>query len=128
MGLDAPEHTVDAFVERMKAFLATWGKRYPSFKRQLPEAKWAHYSAYLHYPFAVRRMLYTTNWIERLNKEVCKITRHVNSFPTSESAVNLVFMATRTIDETTYAKPLTAFYAYREQMDAILYGDQTHKT
>ena len=36
-------------------------------------------------------MLYTTNWIERFNKEVRKTTQHVNSFPNPDAALNDIY-------------------------------------
>ena len=125
LGLDDPMHTAEVFKQRLSAFIDKWSTHYPRIRRQLPEEKWSYYAAYLAYPFSVRRMLYTTNWIERLNKEIRKVIRHVNSFPNAEAALNLVFMATRQIEEQTYSKPITSFYPYQDLMNQILYREQT---
>ncbi len=53
--------------------------------------KWRYYYQYLNYPVQLRRMLYTTNWIERFNKEVRKTTQHVNSFPNPDAALNDIY-------------------------------------
>ena len=127
LGLDEPEHNVDTFCQRMEAFIDTWATKYPGIKRQLPSHKWCYYSAYLHYPFALRRMLYTTNWVERLNKAIRKVTHHVNSFPSPDSALNLVFMVSKQMEDKTYAKPITRFYPYQQQMERIFDETQTHK-
>ncbi|MDD4358445.1 MAG: transposase [Candidatus Pacebacteria bacterium] len=37
---------------------------------------------YLEFPFELRRMIYTTNAIERLNKEVKKVVKNKNVFLT----------------------------------------------
>jgi transposase-like protein len=126
LGLDQPTHTPDDFAHQLALLIDKWAMKYPGLKRQLPEFKWRYYQAYLHYPFALRRMLYTTNWIERLNKDIRKVTRHVNSFPSPNSALNLVFLVIQQAQERTYAKPLTFFYPYRSQMDSILHTQQTH--
>lgn len=126
LGLDDPYHTQAAFEQRLLAFCQRWQSRYPSLKNQLPEAKWHYYSAYLHYPFAVRRMLYTTNWIERLNKAIRQTTHHVNSFPHPDAALNLVFMVIQQMEERTYVKPITSFYPYQTEMQRIFDRPQTH--
>ncbi|MBK7354035.1 MAG: transposase [Nitrosomonas sp.] len=76
----------------------------------LPEHKWRYYYQYLNYPVQLRRMLYTTNWIERFNKEIRKTTQHVNSFPNPNAALNLIFMVTKQMEEKTYRIPITSFY------------------
>ena len=121
LGLEDTMYTKEQFVERLMTFIDRWKTHYPGIVRQLPETKWRYYSAYLHYPFAVRRMIYTTNWIERFNKEIRKVTKHVNSFPNPDSALNLVFMLVNKMEDSTYAKPITSFYPYQDSMDLILY-------
>ena len=44
------------------------------------------------FPEAIWQMIYTTNWIERLNKEIRKIIHSKNSFPTVESAERLLYL------------------------------------
>ena len=122
LSLDDPLLTPEAFEARLIVFIEKWASVYPHLRRQLPEEKWRYYSAYCHYPVGIRRMLYTTNWIERFNKEVRKVTRHVNSFPTPDSALNLVFMVIKTIEESTYSKPITSFYPYRTFIEETITG------
>lgn len=128
LGLDDPLHTPEQFQKRLQIFIQQWSIKYPRFKNQLPEHKWRYLCAYLHYPQALRRMLYTTNWLERLNKEIRKVIRHVNSFPNSNAALNLVFMVTQQLQEKTYAKPITFFTPHKQALDLILYGQQTQKS
>ena len=67
-----------------------------------------------------RRMFYTTNWIERLNKEIRKVTRHTNSFPNPDSAMNLVFMVAMDMEKRTYSRPIANFFSVKEEMNRIL--------
>lgn len=92
LDLDSPFHTPAQFQQRLTKFIDQWGKRYPSIRGSLPEYQWRYYRQYLNYPVQLRRMLYTTNWIERFNKEVRKTTQHVNSFPNPDAALNLIFI------------------------------------
>ena len=89
LDLDNPFHTPEQFQLHLTKFIDQWGKRYPSIRGSLPEYKWRYYHQYLNYPVQLRRMLYTTNWIERFNKEVRKTTQHVNSFPNPDAAAKL---------------------------------------
>ena len=88
-----------------------------------PEHKIKHFSSYLKFPVTVRRMLYTTNWIERFNKEIRKVTKHTNSFPNPQSALNLVFMVAQNMSKT-YSYPINNFKA-SENIMIILLNSQT---
>ena len=48
------------------------------------------YFAYFNYHPKSKRMLYTTNWIERLNKEFRRTFKIRNSMPSPESALTLL--------------------------------------
>ena len=113
------EETVHA---RLEQFLERWGKLYPSIHAKFPERKRTHYMSYLVYPVHVRRMLYTTNWIERLNKEVRKVTHHANLYPHVDSLVNAVFMVAWHMEEKVYRYPITTFYNAKEAMEELLQG------
>jgi len=101
--------------QRLILFINKWGQSYPTIKRSFPTQKWTHYSSYLILPIGARKMLYTTNWIERLNKEIKKVTRHVNSFPNENSMLNLVFMVCQKMNNT-YQHPITAFYPIKDKI------------
>jgi len=88
----------------------------------LPEYQWRYYHQYLNYPVQLRRMRYTTNWIERFNKEVRKTTQHVNSFPNPDAALNMIFMVTKQMEEKTYRIPIISFYPFKQKMEKILFG------
>lgn len=122
LDLDNPFHTPAQFQQRLTRFIDQWAKRYPSIRGSLPEYKWRYYHQYLNYPVQLRRMLYTTNWIERFNKEVRKTTQHVNSFPNPDAALNLIFMVSKQMEEKTYRIPITSFYPFKQHMEKILFG------
>ncbi len=123
--LDDATYTPDCAILRLQTFIEQWKVKYPNFVRQLPEKKWNHYIAYLNYPPQIRRMLYTANWIERLNKEIRKVSRHVNSFPNTDAVLNMIYMVIDRLESTTYSKPITSFYPYQEHMNNVFHPDQT---
>ena len=106
--------------ERLESFIEKWSKSYPSMRGKIRKENVENYSNYLCYPILVRRMLYTTNWIERLNKEMRKVIRHVNSFPNEASMLNLLYMVGQKMEEKVYCYPITSFYSVREVMEKIL--------
>ena len=75
---------------------------------------------YWFYPVQIRRMLVTTNWIERLNKKIRKTTQHVNRFPNPDAALNLIFMVSQQMEERTYRIPVTAS-THIKYSDSILH-------
>lgn len=95
--------------KRLDEFIEKWRRRYPQIRRLFPEEKRPYYFTYLKFPYDIRRMIYTTNWIERLNKEIRKVTRNRNSFPNEDSAMTLVWMKLMEMENNVYAYPVTAF-------------------
>jgi len=80
----------DTVIERMKrfdAFREKWKKSYPSIGKMEDNE---HYFTYLLMPFQIRKLMYTTNPIERLNKEFRKVIKNKNSFPNPASALMLI--------------------------------------
>jgi len=55
-------------------------------------------------------MIYTTNWIERLNKEIRMTIKIRNSFHNVDSALNLICFALLNFEQLVYKYPVTAFY------------------
>lgn len=81
---------------RLKEFAEKWRWTYPSLM-----ASWRDNAesllTFLHYPGSIRQYLYTTNWIERLNKELRKVVKTKNSFPTEDSVLNLLYLKIMTL-------------------------------
>jgi putative transposase len=75
--------------ERFTVFIHKWIKKYPSLKTYLlPRNKL--YFNYLNYHVEIRRMIYTTNWIERLNRNYKRTLRMRSSMPSPESVIFLL--------------------------------------
>lgn len=75
--------------QRFKGFVDKWIKKYPSLKTYyLP--RYSLYFNYLNYEKEIRRMIYTTNWIERLNRNYKRVLRMRSSMPSPESVLFLL--------------------------------------
>ena len=92
---------IDAFIEKTK-------KIYPHIANQFPQELKPRLFTYIDYPPTIRRMLYTTNWIERLNKHIRKVIKNKNSFPSEVSAMNLIFLAIMNFETRVYRYPIYA--------------------
>lgn len=101
-----PNDTNSNGYERFMNFVNRWVKKYPSFKTfLLPRYKL--YFNYLNYNIEIRRMIYTTNWIERLNRNYKRTLRMRSAMPSPESVVFLLAsVASRRAE---YTKPIYQF-------------------
>jgi transposase-like protein len=96
-------------MERLRVFSKKWGKYYKHIG-QLPEKEdIEYYFTYLDYDHRVRRMIYTTNWIERFNKSCRRTLKIRNSFPTPEAALALITSVAIEKSEKKYAHPVHNF-------------------
>jgi putative transposase len=83
---------VDAAAEALASFDATWGERYPMIGKTWREA-WEHVIPFLAFPADVRRVVYTTNTIEALHRQIRKTIKTRGHFPTEDAARKLIYLA-----------------------------------
>ena len=105
----------------LDAFAETWDSKYPMIARSW-RAKWPEIVPFLKFPEVIRKAVYTTNAIESLNYSIRKVTRNRQSFPTTEAAMKLVFMALQNISKR-WTMPIRDWGAAVNQF-AIIYGDR----
>lgn len=75
--------------DQFNELINKWKKRYPSFSRyQIPIYRL--YFTYFDFHPAIRRMIYTTNWIERLNRDYRRVTKMRAALPSPESVLFLL--------------------------------------
>jgi putative transposase len=82
----------DAAAEALNAFDATWGERYPMIGKTWRDA-WEHVIPFLAFPTDVRRVVYTTNSIEALHRQIRKTIKTRGHFPTEEAARKLIYLS-----------------------------------
>lgn len=76
----------------LEAFAETWDERYPMISASWIE-HWERIVPFLAFPPDLRRVVYTTNTIEALNRQIRKIIKTRGSFPSEDSARKLVYLA-----------------------------------
>lgn len=63
------------------------------------ENAWERFIPFLAFPEAVRKIIYTTNAIESLNYQLCKIIKNRGHFPNDDAAITLLWLAIRDIED-----------------------------
>jgi putative transposase len=86
---DNEQDTPRQGLARFHSFIEKWEKKYPSFKTY-KGSRYALYFNYLSYEKTIRRMIYTTNWVERLNRNYKRTLRMRSSMPSPESVIFLL--------------------------------------
>jgi transposase-like protein len=88
--------TVEQAEDALAAFAQKWDSRYPTIS-QLWLRHWERIVPFLAYPPDIRRVVYTTNAIESLNRSLRKVLKNKGSFPDDESVLKLLYLALRNI-------------------------------
>ena len=82
----------DAAHAELEAFDEKWGTRFPPITQAWLNA-WEYVIPFLSFPAEVRRVIYTTNAIEALNRQLRKAIKTKGSFPNEDAARKLVYLA-----------------------------------
>jgi putative transposase len=78
--------------EELERFAEKWDAKYPMISASWTE-RWEQIVPFLAFPADVRRIVYTTNTIEALNRQIRKIIKTRGSFPDEDSARKLLYLA-----------------------------------
>ena len=90
--------TEDEALEHLVELREKWGKQYPSCVKSW-EDNWDILSTFFAYPLEIRKIIYTTNIIEGLNRQFRQITKNKPSFTNDDSLRKMLYLASRKIVE-----------------------------
>jgi putative transposase len=82
----------DSAQEALERFDDKWGKRFPVITKAWLDA-WEYVIPFLAFPPEVRRVIYTTNAIEALNRQLRKAIKTKGHFPSEDAARKLIYLA-----------------------------------
>jgi putative transposase len=82
----------DAAREALDAFDQRWGGQLPVITQVWRDA-WEYVIPFLAFPEELRRVIYTTNAIEALNRQLRKAIKTKGQFPNEEAARKLIYLA-----------------------------------
>jgi len=114
--------TVEAAAAALDAFEASpLGARFPTVAAAWRRA-WTQVVPFFAFPPAVRRVLYTTNALENVNRQLRKILKTRGHFPNDDAAMKLLWLVLRNIR----LKWVATATGWPDAMNhfAILYGDR----
>lgn len=75
---------------RWQVFCQKWGKKYPAINRMGQNERYRLYFTYLGFDYRMQNMIYTTNWIERLNRDYKRTTRMRGALPNADATILLL--------------------------------------
>ena len=82
--------------EKLLELEEKWGKKYPLVIKSWNN-NWHNLSGYFKYPSEIRKMIYTTNAVEGLHRQIRKVTKTKGSFTSQTALEKLIFLAIRNI-------------------------------
>ena len=81
--------TIENAWTRWNVMCEKWGRKHKSFQKMKDNLDYRDYFTYLAYDYRIRGMIYTTNWIERLQRDFRRVLRVRCSMP-GESVITLM--------------------------------------
>jgi len=112
--------TAELALEWLDGFEKRWGRQYPTIA-PLWRRTWEYVVPLFAFPPAIRKMIYTTNAVESLNRSLRKVIKTRGSFPTDDAALKLLYPAIRNAG-LRWRRPIE-WTAAMSQF-AILFGDR----
>lgn len=91
--------TAEAARDALEAFDAEWGRQYPSIAQAWRRA-WEEVIPFFAFSPEIRKVIYTTNAVESLNRVIRKAIKTRGSFPSEQAAEKLIYLAIRGHEKT----------------------------
>lgn len=104
--MDDANDSLQAANKRAKDFSDKWSKHYPHVAKFSNENEMSYYFTYLKFNHKIWRMIYTSNWIERFNKDIKRTTKIRNSMPSVKSCLTLLRKIAMNKNNETYSYPI----------------------
>jgi len=83
---------------------------------------WDNIKTFFAFPEQIRRLIYTTNAVESVHRQLRKVTKNKAVFPTDESLVKMLFLAVRDVSKK-WTMPLQEWKTIISHL-SIAYGDR----
>ena len=78
----------------LKAFRSKWDEKYPVISN-IWKRNWSGIIPFFAFPEEIRKVIYTTNTIEAINRQIRKIINNKGVFPNDEAIKKIIFLALR---------------------------------
>ena len=100
--------------EQFITFVEKWERKYPALRKYKAERNSAYFT-YMDFPVQVQRCIYTTNWIERLNRTYRRTIQMRTSMPSEKSVIFLLAAVAMEDTKTTYERRIYQFKYWKEK-------------
>lgn len=100
--------------EHFLNFVNKWEKKYPTLKKYKTERNIAYFT-YMDYPKEVQRCIYTTNWIERLNRKYKRTVKMRTSMPSAKAVIYLLGAVAMEETEKKYKRRIYQFKSWKKR-------------
>jgi len=111
-------YTRQQALQRIDAMVDRWGKKYRHIAKLRQREDLDYYLTYLDFHPEVQSMLYTTNWIERLNRSFRRTLKIRGALPSSQAALLLLSKAAVDQESGRFDYPI-----YNFKFDETLFPD-----
>ncbi len=112
--------TADQAADELDAFEKKWAGKYASIAPAWRRA-WQEVIPFFAFDPAIRKIIYTTNAIESLNRVIRKSIKTRGSFPTDQAATKLIYLAIRNFEKG--GRNVREWFAARNQF-AIMFDER----
>jgi putative transposase len=82
----------------LDAFSDKWDSKYPTISK-IWRQHWQHVIPFFDYPADIRKVIYTTNAIESLNRSLRKVIKTKGAFPNDASILKIFYLALANISK-----------------------------
>lgn len=90
--------TVELAAEYLDDFELTWGEKYPAIVKSW-RSNWSRVIPFFDYPSDIRKVIYTTNIIESLNRTLRKAVKNRGHFPTEDAVMKVLYLAIKGVSK-----------------------------
>ena len=106
-------------LKNYELFKLKWGKMYPSIVKNLNNIL-EYLLTFYEFPESIRGQIYTTNWIERLNREIRKVIHSKSSFPTVDSSERMMYLILKDYMNKWENRTLRGFKQAKYELDSMM--------
>lgn len=104
--------TIENAMLKVEKFITKWKKTYSHIGNYFKDGNIEYYFTYVKFNIQVRRMIYTTNSIENINRLIRKGTKNKLSFESPETLLDYVFMIVKDFEDRNLMKYQVLNYKY----------------
>jgi putative transposase len=84
--------------EKLLDFDDKWGKKYPLAVKSWMD-NWVNLSTFFEYTAEIRKVIYTTNSIEGMHRQIRKVTKTKGAFTSDQALLKLVYLVVRDLSK-----------------------------